>query len=72
MDEYLSERCRSHGAVHVTQAAFQLRLTPGDNGRPRKVSFEVSFPDSSNLKSLPEDERLLGEKYLKHWEIDRA
>jgi hypothetical protein len=32
----------------------------------------VSFPNSSNLKSLAEDDRLLGEKYLRRWGIDRA
>jgi hypothetical protein len=36
------------------------------------MTFDVSFPDSCNLKSLREEYRLLGEKYLNRWGIDRA
>jgi hypothetical protein len=72
MDEYLTEKCLRHAAAIVTQVTLRFRLAPREDGRPRKFTFDVTFPDSCNLKSLPEDQRLLGEKYLKCWGIDRG
>jgi hypothetical protein len=59
-------------AVNVTQATFRLRFVRKGCEQQRPLTFSVSFPNSSNLKSLPEDRRLLAEKYLKRWGIERA
>ncbi len=72
MDEYLSEKCLRHAAASVTQVTLQFLLARQDGGKAKKMSFDITFPDSCTLKSLPEDERLLGEKYLKRWGIDRG
>jgi hypothetical protein len=56
----------------VTQATLQFRFVTGKHGRRRSLTFDVSFPDSCTLKSEDEEMRLLGEKYLKRWGIDRA
>jgi hypothetical protein len=72
MDECLREKYRSSAGAHVTRATFEIRFAPRGNTRPKKLVFSVSFPDSSDLKSKGEDERLLGEKYLKRWGIARA
>jgi hypothetical protein len=72
MEEYLDGRCMAPGAIHVTHATIRLKRDFQDDLRPRFVTLTVSFPNSSNLKGLAEDDRLLGEKYLKRWGIDRA
>jgi hypothetical protein len=59
------------GAVHVTKAAFQFQFIAA-NGTPRKkMLFDVTL-DSSNLKNLYDEQRILGEKYLKRWGIYRG
>ncbi len=57
---------------NVTQASLQFRFVPTGEERPRRMSFDVSYPNSCNLRSLRDDDRELGEKYLKRWGIDRA
>jgi hypothetical protein len=57
--------------VNVTNAEFQFRFAARGYEKPKPITFSVSFPNSSNLKSLPESRRLLVEKYLKRWGIER-
>jgi hypothetical protein len=72
MADHLSPETLAASAVSVTQATFRLRFVAKGCEQPRPLTFSVSFPNSSNLKSLPEDRRLLAEKYLKGWGIERA
>jgi hypothetical protein len=72
MDECLKESFLCHAAVNVTQAEFRFRFAPRCGERPKPLTFSVTFPNSSNLTSLPEEQRLLAEKYLKRWGIDRG
>jgi hypothetical protein len=72
MDEFLDAGRLARAAVNVTQAQFQFRFVPKAGEQPKPLSFNVSFPNASNLKSLPEEQRLLVEKYLKRWGIDRG
>jgi hypothetical protein len=72
------ERCVSRELVHqqgchVSQVTIEFRFIP-TNGTTRKkpMKFDVSFPDSSTLKNLRDDQQALGEKYLKRWGITRA
>lgn len=70
MDEVLDEKRHPRSGFHVTQATFQFRLAPADeDGRPKTVTFDVTYPNSSNLKSLRDEHRQLGEKYLQRWGI---
>lgn len=58
---------------NITLAQFHFRFVHTGQGRQRSLTFEVSHPNSSNLKSCRhEDLRLIGEKYLRRWGIDRA
>ena len=52
----------------VTKATLHLKLK--GYGRIKGLTFNVSIPDTCDLKSKREDLRLLGEKYLRKWEID--
>jgi hypothetical protein len=62
----------SLAVCNLTQVTLQFRFRPEGSARARSMTFDVSFPDSCNLKSLREEYRLLGEKYLKQWGIERA
>jgi hypothetical protein len=73
MDECLNRQNVPDALVNVTQAQFHFRFVHTGVGRQRTLTFEVSHPNSSNLKSCRHEElRLIGEKYLRQWEIDRA
>lgn len=72
IDEYLTEKCLAEGCPKVTQASFQFRLASPAGKRARLMTFEVTYPESCSLKSLAEEERLLGEKYLARWGIALA
>ncbi len=56
--------------VNITSAVIQMRFSnTSGNGRAEKtVSFRVSYPDSCNLKDMPE--HLVAKKYLKLWGIE--
>jgi hypothetical protein len=71
MTDYLNAKTLASSAVNVTQAEFRLHFVPKGYARQKPLTFSVSFPNASNLKSLSEDHRLLAEKYLKRWGIER-
>jgi hypothetical protein len=55
--------------LFVNLVTFNLRYTAPGDPRERSLTFEVSWPDSCNLHSLPEDQRALGERCLRRWGI---
>lgn len=72
MDEYFHPELSVRENMNVTKVRFRIQFAVLGGKKPKSLSFSVSFPDSSNYKSLPEDRRLLVEKYLKRWGIDRG
>lgn len=56
-------------AVRVSQATFSLRFIHEGRGRQPILTFDVSAPHSSNLKSKPDEQRAVGERCLKRWEV---
>lgn len=72
IESYLNKTKLPLSKVSITMVALQFSLIPIGDERGARFSFNISFPDSSNLKSLPDERRELGEKYLKKWNIDRA
>lgn len=73
MDEYLNDTNLPRSLVNITVATLSLKIAAQGNEKGGTVTFDVSFPNSSNLKN-ERRERLRGiaEKYLKAWGIDRA
>lgn len=69
LEDDLNRRRLPKSILHVTKATLNFRLN--GNGHGRSLTFDIT-PSGSNLKSKREVQRLLGEKYLKRWEIDRA
>ncbi len=55
--------------LNVTLATIQIVFAQ-QNGRPKTLTFNVSAPDSCNLKDSPE--HLKAREYLKHWGIARV
>jgi hypothetical protein len=73
LDECLNRRNIPEALFNITLAQFHFRFVHTGQGRQRTLTFEVSHPNTSNLKSCRQEElRLLGEKYLRRWGIDRA
>ena len=71
IEEYLNVISLSNSNVNVTHAEFQIRFAPRGKGQKQHISFNVSFPNTSNLKNLNDEYRQLAEKYLKRWGIER-
>lgn len=59
----------SPGRVRVRQVSFRVTLMHDGVGRPKTLSFNVSSPDSCDLKSKTDDMRTVGERCLKLWGI---
>jgi len=55
--------------VRVRQASFRLTFMHDGVGRPKTLSFNVSCPDSCDLKSKTDDMRAAGERCLRLWRI---
>jgi hypothetical protein len=60
------------GGFKVTQARLTIKFhaTPGVRGG-RTLPVTISMPKGCDLKDRTERERLVGEKYLKRWQILR-
>ena len=73
MEQYLDARNLPSSLVNVTVATLSMKIAALGAEKGGTVTFDVSFPNSSNLKSEKRERlRTTAEKYLKRWEIDRA
>ena len=70
MKAWLQPQMLAVGRVNVTSATFALRLDPSVPDRPSVLTFDVSFPNSSNIHSLRWDLRMLAMKCIRRWGID--
>jgi hypothetical protein len=57
------------GELLVNQVAFTVRYRAADGDKERSFTFQVTFPDGCNLRSLPDDQRVVGEWCLREWGI---
>jgi hypothetical protein len=69
MDRWLRRENLPIEALRVVQATFALRFIHSGVGRQPTLTFEVSVPHSSNLKSKPDEVRVVGERCLRLWEV---
>jgi hypothetical protein len=72
LEKYLNQQRLPASILNVTQVGLKFSFDPSNDDLPKSLSFELSWPNSSNLKSKPERVRELAEKYLRHWGLDRA
>jgi len=55
--------------TRVVQATFSLKFVHEGRGKQPRLTFDVSAPHSSNLKSKPDEQRAVGERCLKLWGV---
>lgn len=73
LDDCLNRHNLPDALFNITLTQLHFRFVHTGHGRQKSLTFEVSHSDTSNLKSCRrEDLRLIGEKYLRRWGIDRA
>lgn len=68
LEEDLNRKRLPKSVLQVTKATLHFKLN--GNGHGRSLTFNVSAPNTCDLKSKREEQRLLGEKYLRRWKID--
>ncbi len=69
IERWLKTECIPPGATRVLQATFRAKFQPDSRGRQPVLTFDVSVPNSSNLKSKPDEQRTVGERCLKLWKV---
>ena len=72
MEDYLNQQQLPASILNVTQVGLKFSFDPEHEDLPKSLSFNLSCPNSSNLKSKPECVRELAEKYLREWGLDNA
>lgn len=72
LEHYLNQHRLPASILNVTQAGLKFSFDSSNEDLPKSLSFDLSWPNSSNLKSKPETVRELAEKYLRQWGLDRA
>ena len=69
INRWLKAECRDMDATLVLQASFSIRFQHDGVGRPPMLTFDVSTPCYSNLKSKPDEQREVGERCLRLWKV---
>jgi hypothetical protein len=72
MEEYMNQQQLPASILNVTQVGIKFSFDPSYEELPKSLSFDLSWPNSSNLKGKPEGVRDLAEKYLRLWGLDRV
>jgi hypothetical protein len=71
-DRHFGMRSPLKGGWGITQARMIIRFRPDATGRPaRSLPVMISLPSGCDLKERTEDERVVGERYLRRWGIFR-
>lgn len=72
LEGYLNQRRLPASILNVSQVGLKFSFDESSDDLPKSLSFDLSWPNSSNLKSKPERVRDLAEKYLRIWGLDRV
>ena len=67
VDRYIREDNLPRSIMQIAHVVLKFTLQNGHEFR-----FSITRPSRSNINSLSTPDRLLGEKYLRRWGIDRA
>lgn len=70
MSRALNQERLPLSAVNVTSAVIRMSFSPDGNGRPRSLSFRVSYPSTCNLRD--DKDHIIARKYLREWGIESA
>lgn len=55
--------------VQVVQVGIQLQLLSDGQCRGKRMTFHISCPNTCDLKSKPDELRVVGERCLRRWGI---
>jgi len=70
IQQYLNSQNVPLARLRVTLVTFRLTfMHNGDGWRPKTLTFDVSYPNSCDLKSRTDEMRAVGERCLKLWRI---
>jgi hypothetical protein len=58
--------------LHVVQAGIQIEFLNDGQRRAKTMTFNVSTPNTCDLKSKPDEVRVVGERCIRRWRILRA
>ena len=65
-----SRICRKFTVVHAT-IAMHFDVPPGRK-RAKTINIELTRPNGSNLKDLPQDDRRIAEAHIERWGLIEA
>ena len=71
VEAYINAKRLPRSVMKVERAVLLFEWEDAERNR-RKFEVRITRPNRSNLKSLPQEERELAEKYLRAWGIDCA
>ena len=69
IERWLKAEAIPADATRVLQASFRVKFQRDERNRQATLTFDVSAPNSSNLKSKPDEQRAVGERCLKLWKV---
>ncbi len=72
IEDYMNTEQLPASILNVTQVGLKFGFDSEREDLPKSLSFDLSWPNSSNLKSKPEGVRELAEKCLREWGLDNA
>ena len=55
--------------VRLTQVGIQLVFISDGGKKPKTMTFNVTCPNTSDLRTRPDDVRVVGERCIKRWGI---
>jgi hypothetical protein len=66
----LLDACKlSRTQVQVVQVGIQFQFLGDGRQRPKTMTFSINYPNACDLKSKPDDVRVVGERCIKRWGI---
>jgi hypothetical protein len=69
-NSWFSERSRVYSKFTVVHATISMHFNPPPGAkRARTLNIELTRPNSSNLKDLPEADRKIAETHIEKWEL---
>lgn len=71
IDRHLKKESIVAEGTRVTQATFSLKFLHDGKGRQPTMTFNVTAPNSCDLKHKPDEQRVVGERCLRLWEVSR-
>ncbi|HBJ38776.1 MAG TPA: hypothetical protein DDZ51_29300 [Planctomycetaceae bacterium] len=69
VDRLLAAFGLNRSQVEVAQASIQLQFMSDGVHKPKTLTFNVSQPNTCDLKSKPDDMRVIGERCLQRWGV---